>query len=71
MIKDATVIGYTLGGLQRHDPERAAKNGAILLDWLVSGRIHPYISHRIPLDKTADALQLIIDRKVIGKAIVV
>ena len=71
LIKDASLIGYTMGGLQRHDPERAAKNGAILLDWLASGRIHPYISHRIPLDKTADALQLIIDRKVIGKAIVV
>ncbi len=71
LIKDASVIGYTIGGLQRHDPERAAKNGAILVDWLASGRIHPYISHRIPLDKTADALQLIIDREVIGKAIVV
>ncbi len=71
LIKDASVIGYTMGGLQRHDPQRAAKNGAILLDWLASGRIHPYISHRLPLEETADALQLIIDRKVIGKAIVV
>jgi len=71
LIKDASVIGYTMGGLQRHDPQRAAKNGAILLDWLASGRIHPYISHRLPLEETADALQLIIDRKVIGKAILV
>ncbi|MCZ6617751.1 MAG: NADPH:quinone oxidoreductase family protein [Gammaproteobacteria bacterium] len=70
LIKDASVIGYTMGGLQRHDPEWAARNGAILVDWLASGRIHPYISHRMPLDKTADALQLIIDREVIGKAIV-
>jgi len=71
LIKDASVIGYTMGGLQRHDPQRAVKNGAILLDWLASGRIHPYISHRLPLEETADALQLIIDRKVIGKAILV
>ena len=71
LIKDASVIGYTMGGLQRHDPQRAAKNAGILLDWLASGRIHPYISHRLPLEATADALQLIIDREVIGKAIVV
>ena len=71
LIKDASVIGYTMGGLQRYDPQRAATNSAILLGWLASGRIHPYISHRLPLEKTADALQLIIDRKVIGKAIVV
>ena len=71
LIKDASVIGYTMGGLQRHDPERAARNGAILVNWLASGRIHPYISHRLPLDKTADALQLIIDREVIGKAILI
>lgn len=70
LIKDAEVIGYTVGALNRHAPEWAARNSRVLLGWLASGRINPYISHRVPLEQTADALKLIRDRKVIGKAIV-
>jgi NADPH2:quinone reductase len=71
LIKDAAVIGFTVGGLQRHDPAWAKRNADILMGWLASGRIKPYISHRVPLERTVDALKLIIERKVIGKAIVV
>ncbi len=71
LVKDASVIGFTIGGLQRYDPAWAARNGTVLVDWLASGRIHPYISHRLPLEQTAEALQVIIDRQVVGKAIVV
>jgi NADPH2:quinone reductase len=71
LIKDAAVIGYTVGALQRHDPAWAKRNADTLLGWLASGRIKPYISHRVPLERTADALKLIIDRKVIGKAMVI
>ncbi len=39
--------------------------------WLEAGRLHPYVSHTLPLERTADALQLIIDRKVIGKVVVI
>jgi NADPH2:quinone reductase len=71
LIKDASVIGFTVGGLQRHDPAWAQRNSKVLLGWLASGRIRPYISHRVPLERTADALKLIIDRKVIGKVVIV
>lgn len=69
LIKDAEVIGYTIGALGRHDPAWAARNAAVLLGWLAAGRIKPYVSHVLPLERTAEALQLIKDRKVIGKAI--
>jgi NADPH:quinone reductase len=70
LIKDAEVIGYTVGALNRQDPAWAARNSRVLMGWLASGRIKPYISHRVPLEQTAEALKLIRDRKVIGKAIV-
>lgn len=70
LIKDAEVIGYTVGALNRQDPEWAARNSRVLLGWLASKRINPYISHRLPLERTAEALNLIRQRKVIGKAIV-
>jgi len=71
LVKDAEVIGFTLGALSRHDPAWVARNVDTLVSWLASGRIHPHISHRLPLERTAEALQLIVDRKVIGKVIVV
>jgi len=71
LIKDASVIGFTVGGLQRHDPAWAKRNADVLMGWLASARIKPHISHRVPLARTADALKLIIERKVIGKAIIV
>lgn len=70
LVKDASVIGYTVGGLQRHNPEKNARNNEILMGWLASARIRPYISHRLPMDRVADGYQLIVDRKVIGKVII-
>ena len=69
LIKDAEVIGFTIGALSRHDPAWVARNAGVLLGWLAAGRIKPYISHVLPLEKTAEALTLIKERKVIGKAI--
>ena len=71
LIKDASVIGLTIGALMRRDPERADHNLRVLLGWLAAGRISPYYSHRLPLEQTAEALDLLTSRQVMGKAIVV
>ncbi|MEZ5551392.1 MAG: NADPH:quinone oxidoreductase family protein [Pseudomonadales bacterium] len=70
LVKDASVIGYTVGGLQKHAPERSAQNNAVLLDWLGSKRINPYISHVLPMSRIQEGYQLIVDRKVVGKVII-
>ncbi|MFQ5700161.1 MAG: NADPH:quinone oxidoreductase family protein [Myxococcota bacterium] len=70
LIKDASLIGFTIGALHRHDPVWAQRNFEVLLSWLASERIHPYVSHTLPLERTAEALQLIVDRKGIGKVVV-
>ena len=69
LVKDASVIGYTVGGLQRHKPQVAEKNMATLMDWLASGRIKPFISHELPMEDVVEAYQLLVDRKVAGKVI--
>ena len=71
LIKDAEAIGFTIGGLSRHDPAWAARNQRVLMGWLASGRIAPYVSHRLPLAQTAEALRLITERQVVGKVVVV
>ncbi len=71
LVKDASVIGYTVGGLQRHDPERYEQNSRTLMNWLASGRINPFISHVMSMDEVVTAYQLLVDRKVVGKVILV
>jgi len=71
LVKDAEVIGFTIGALDRLDAQWARRNLEVLVGWLGAERIHPYHSHALPLAQAADALKLVIDRKVIGKALLV
>ncbi len=69
LVKEVSVIGYTLGPLQRYKPEQSAKNLRTLMGWLESGRINPLISHVMKMDDVIEAYQLLVDRKVAGKVI--
>jgi NADPH:quinone reductase len=71
LVKDAEVIGFTIGALNRLDPQWAQRNLEALVGWLGARRISPYHSHALPLAQAAEALRLIIDRKVIGKVLLV
>ncbi len=71
LVKDAEVIGFTIGALSRLDPARARRNLDVLVGWLGAGRISPYHSHALPLDKATEAMRLVTDRKVIGKVLLV
>lgn len=71
LVKDAEVIGFTIGALGRLDPDRARRNLDILVGWLGAGRITPYHSHALPLAEASKALNLIVDRQVIGKVLLV
>jgi NADPH:quinone reductase len=71
LIKDAEAIGFTIGALSQLDPAREKKNFSILMGWLAAGRITPHVSHRLPLARAAEALTLVRERKVIGKAVLV
>jgi NADPH2:quinone reductase len=71
LVKDAEVIGFTIGALSRLDPAWSERNLATLVRWLAAGRISPYVSHTLPLAKAAEAMRLITERQVIGKVVLV
>jgi NADPH2:quinone reductase len=71
LVKDAEVLGFTIGALNRLDAQWAQRNLETLVGWLAAGRISPYHSHALPLAQAAEALTLIIERKVIGKVLLV
>jgi len=71
LIKCLEVIGVRLGGVTEQKPEIGRPNTRLLVELAAQGRLKPRISHRFPLARAADALQAVIDRKVIGKAVLV
>jgi NADPH:quinone reductase len=71
LIKCLEVIGVRLGGATEHKPELGRANTKLLVELAGEGKLKPRISHRFPLERAADAVQAVIDRKVIGKAVLV
>ena len=69
LIKGIEAVGVRIGGLQEADPALAAANGRELARLAAEGRLRPRISHRFALDQAAQAVQAVIDRAVIGKAV--
>ncbi len=70
LVKDVSIIGYTLGGLRRYRPEAEKQMHETLMDWLAHDRIRPYISHRFTMDEIVEAYQVLVDRRVIGKVMI-
>ena len=69
LIKGIDAIGVRIGGLQDADPARAAANMRALAEMAAAGKLRPRISHRFPLAQAGAAIQAVIDRAVIGKAV--
>jgi NADPH2:quinone reductase len=71
LIKGIEAIGVRIGGLSEARPEIAAANIKTLVELAGQGKLKPRIWRRFPLEAAADAIQALIDRKVIGKAVLV
>jgi len=69
LIKGIDAIGVRIGGLNEVDPALAIANMKELVKLAKQGKLRPRISHSFRLDQAAEALQLVIDRAVIGKAV--
>lgn len=70
LIKDATVIGMTVGSFSAHEPEAAARNAARILDWVADGTLKPYVHRTLSFTRVAEAMHMIKDRKVVSKVVV-
>ncbi|MBD3648539.1 MAG: NADPH:quinone oxidoreductase family protein, partial [Pseudomonadales bacterium] len=68
LIKDATAIGMTVGSFSAHEPEKAKQNFEELMKLVEDGKISPYVSHRLQLDKVAAAMNPLETRTGTGQA---
>jgi NADPH2:quinone reductase len=69
LIKGIEAVGVRIGGLNEAHPEIAAANNLALLELGGQGKLKPRIWRRLLLEEAAAAIQALIDRKVIGKAV--
>jgi NADPH2:quinone reductase len=71
LIKGIDAVGVRIGGLNEVNPALALANMKALMELAGRGKLKPRISHRFRLDQAADALKAVIDRAVIGKAVII
>ena len=69
LIKGCSIVGVWIGAFARRDRARHRANVVELGRWFREGKIKPHISATYPLDKAADALNALSQRKVIGKVV--
>lgn len=70
LIKGFSLIGVRAGEYGRRFPELGRENIRAIDRLLVDGAVRPHIGARFPLAGAVDAMRMLAERKIIGKAIV-
>lgn len=71
LLKSCSLVGVFFGAWYGTHPAEARALFSRLFEWWEQGAIRPHVSHTFPLERAADAIQALIDREVVGKAVVV
>jgi NADPH2:quinone reductase len=71
LVKNIDVIGFYWGGYPAFAPQALTDSLTELMGWYAAGRLRPHVSHVLPLDRAAEALELIRSRRATGKVVVV
>jgi NADPH2:quinone reductase len=70
LLKGASVVGVFWGAFATRQPADNAANFRQLFDWYEAGKLEPLVTQRFALDDAGAAIQALVDRKVVGKAVV-
>ncbi len=70
LLKGCSIVGVFWGAWVERDPTTHRANMQRLFGWWEEKRIRPRISLSVPLERTAEALTAIVERKVMGKAVI-
>lgn len=69
LLKGCSIVGVFWGSFAARDPQHNQENLRDLMGLLQAGKLRPRISARYPLERAAEALNDIMQRKVTGKAV--
>ena len=71
LLKGCQVSGVFIGRFQAEEPKVNADNLVEIGKLLGEGKISPFISETIPMEKAAISIKAIAERKVLGKVVFV
>lgn len=69
LIKGASIVGVFWGAFTQHEAKLHEENMAELLKWFAEGKLKPHVSAHLPLERGAEAIRMLMDRKAKGKVI--
>ncbi len=69
LLKGCSIVGVFWGSYLERDPEGNAANFEKIFAWWREGALVPHISHSFPLAQASEALHALLERRVIGKAV--
>jgi NADPH2:quinone reductase len=70
LLKGCDIVGVFWGGFVGREPEHHLRNVEELIAWWRAGKLHPHVSSTYPLDRAAEAIRELADRKAKGKVVV-
>ena len=71
LVKNRSALGCSLRYYRNQAPDKLRRSVEALLAWYREGRLKPLVSHRLPLERTVEAIKLLTDRKALGQIVVV
>jgi len=69
LLKVASLVGVFWGAFAKAEPARSAANFSELLSWYQAGRLRPHVSATYPIAQFAEALEVVMNRKAMGKVV--
>jgi NADPH2:quinone reductase len=69
LVKNRSALGCSLRYFRWHAADKLRQSAAELLQWYEAGKLEPCITHRLPLERSIEAIRLLTDRKAYGKVV--
>jgi NADPH:quinone reductase len=70
LVKHRAALGSSLRYFRWHAPDKLRRSVDELMRWYGLGKLRPLVSHRMPLERTVEAIRLLTERKAHGKIVV-
>jgi len=70
LLKGCAVVGVFWGAFAGREPERHRQSLRELIGWWQEGKLRPHVSSVYPLDRAAEAIRELADRRAKGKVVV-
>ena len=71
LLKGCSVVGVFWGAFAKNEPAQSQRNFLDLMTWMKQGKLQQHLYGTYALEEAPQALRALMDRKVVGKAVVV